>query len=213
MRAPSAICSIHPEYLNTPRLAADAAGTTVWRWDQAEPFGNNPADEDPDGNSVAFDLPLRLPGQRHDAESGLHYNYYRDYDPGLGRYVESDPIGLLGGLNTSGYALQSPLSNVDPTGEATGAAAVVGGVALVCLRFPQQCATGVRVIGGALGGAIAYMFRESCPPAEDGEPKDYKKVREKCIKWCMHLLPSPTGDLQASEFHKCVSECLYDHGC
>jgi RHS repeat-associated protein len=95
---------------------ADATGTTVWRWDQAEPFGNNPADEDPDANSVAFDLPLRLPGQRYDAESGLHYNYFRDYDPSLGRYGESDPIGLRGGSNTYAYVLGRPLRDVDVFG-------------------------------------------------------------------------------------------------
>jgi len=104
------------DHLNTPRLVADATGTTVWRWDQAEPFGNNPADEDPDSNSVAFDLPLRLPGQRYDKESGLHYNYFRDYDTGIGRYVQSDPIGLRGGINTYGYVEGKPLEFVDPVG-------------------------------------------------------------------------------------------------
>jgi RHS repeat-associated protein len=104
------------DYLNTPRLVANQAGQTVWRWDQAEPFGNNPADEDPDANLVAFDLPLRLPGQRYDAETALHYNYFRDYDPSLGRYGESDPIGLKGGLNTYAYVGSRPLRVVDPFG-------------------------------------------------------------------------------------------------
>ena len=87
----------------------------MWRWDQAEPFGNSPANDDPDGNLVAFDLPLRLPGQRYDAETGLHYNYYRDYDSGLGRYIQSDPIGLIGGLNPFTYA-SYPTGQVDPRG-------------------------------------------------------------------------------------------------
>lgn len=87
----------------------------VWRWDQAEPFGNNPADENPSGFG-AFDLPLRLPGQRYDKETGLHYNYFRDYDPSIGRYGESDPIGLRGGLNTYSYVTGSPLAHVDPSG-------------------------------------------------------------------------------------------------
>jgi len=109
-------CLEDTRHLNTPRLVADSAGTTVWRWDQAEPFGNNPANEDPDANSVAFDLPLRLPGQRYDAESGLHYNYFRDYDPSIGRYGESDPIGLRGGLNTYLYVGAKPLEGFDTKG-------------------------------------------------------------------------------------------------
>jgi RHS repeat-associated protein len=88
----------------------------VWRWDQAEPFGATPPNEDPDGDGIAFDLPLRLPGQYYDRESGLHYNYFRDYDPSVGRYVRSDPIGLNGGLNTYAYVESSPLAGVDPTG-------------------------------------------------------------------------------------------------
>lgn len=95
---------------------ADATGTTVWRWDQQEPFGANPANEDPDANSVAFDLPLRLPGQRYDKETGLHYNYFRDYDPSIGRYGESDPVGLRGGLNTYVYVGAKPLLYSDPQG-------------------------------------------------------------------------------------------------
>jgi len=65
---------IHVDHLNTPRLVADATGTTVWRWEQQEPFGVNVPDEDPDGNSVGFEFPLRFPGQYADKETNLHYN-------------------------------------------------------------------------------------------------------------------------------------------
>jgi len=88
----------------------------VWRWDRAEPFGSNPANEDPDANSVAFDLPLRLPGQYFDRETNLHYNWYRDLDPSLGRYIQSDLVGLAAQLNTYQYALANPLSYIDPLG-------------------------------------------------------------------------------------------------
>ena len=106
----------HSDHLNTPRLVADATGTTVWRWDQAEPFGDSPANENPGGNSVAFNLPLRLPGQYYDAESGLHQNKFRDYDPALGSYKESDLIGLSGGVNTYAYTKGRPLRFFDPLG-------------------------------------------------------------------------------------------------
>jgi RHS repeat-associated protein len=106
---------IHVDHLNTPRLVANAAGQTVWRWDQQEPFGNNPADQNPSGLGI-FDLPLRLPGQTYDAETGLHYNYYRNYDASTGGYKESDLIGLRGGINTYAYVAGSPLIFKDPLG-------------------------------------------------------------------------------------------------
>ena len=81
-----------------------------------EPFGNNPPDGDPDANSVAFDLPLRLPGQYFDKETGLAYDMARDYASDTGRYIQSDPIGLDGGLNTYAYVGAAPLVAVDPEG-------------------------------------------------------------------------------------------------
>ncbi len=58
-----------------------------------------------------------LPGQYYDAESGLIYNYHRDYDPGTGRYVDSDPIGLDGGSwSTYAYANANPVGTSDPSG-------------------------------------------------------------------------------------------------
>src|SRR5881409_1349303 len=89
----------HPDHLNTPRLIANSTGTTVWRWDHGEPFGNDVPNDNPSG-AGAFDFPLRFPGQYFDRETNLAYNYFRDYDPAIGRYAQSDPIGLRGGANT-----------------------------------------------------------------------------------------------------------------
>ena len=59
---------------------------------------------------------LRLPGQIADANTGLYQNFHRDYIPWLGRYLETDPLGLAAGVNTYAYAGQNPLRNVDPSG-------------------------------------------------------------------------------------------------
>lgn len=56
IQAEQKLCFVHAGHLNTPRLVADATGTTVWRWDQGEPFGSNPANEDASGLE-AFDYP------------------------------------------------------------------------------------------------------------------------------------------------------------
>ena len=109
---------VHVDHLNTPRLVANAAGTAVWQWDQAEPFGSNPANETVGGGT--FEFPLRFPGQYADTEINLFYNYSRDYDPLLGRYLESDLIGLRGGLNTYAYVDSRPILFFDTKGHQAG---------------------------------------------------------------------------------------------
>ncbi len=115
VQAVVALYFVEVDHLNTPRLVANSSGTPVWRWDQQEPFGVNVPDENPSGLGV-FEQPLRFPGQYADKETNLNYNYFRDYDPGIGRYPQSDPIGLKGGPNTYAYVDSSPLLGVDPRG-------------------------------------------------------------------------------------------------
>ncbi|MDO8943011.1 MAG: Ig-like domain-containing protein, partial [Desulfobacterales bacterium] len=107
---------IHPDHLGTPRLITDNAGQVVWRWDNDEPFGDNLANADPQSTGTAFQFNLRFPGQYFDQETGTHYNYFRDYDPVTGRYVQSDAIGLAGGINTFEYVNSVPTLRVDPEG-------------------------------------------------------------------------------------------------
>jgi len=106
---------LHADHLGTPRRATDSTGEVVWRWD-SEAFGSEAADEDPDQDGQVTTVNLRFPGQYYDQETGLHYNYYRYYDPETGRYITSDPIGLLGSLNTYAYVGGKPTAFIDPLG-------------------------------------------------------------------------------------------------
>ncbi len=112
---------IEADALGSPRIVINptrgARGTVVWRWDLAgEAFGNDKPTEDPDGDDIAFVLDMRYPGQQYDSASGLNYNYFRDYEAAMGRYSQSDPIGLEGDISTYGYVGGNPMIAVDPMG-------------------------------------------------------------------------------------------------
>jgi len=111
---------LQSDHLGAPRTATDESGRAVWHW-YGDAFGakagNTPAvDRDPDGDGQKTEVSLRFPGQYHDRESGLWYNHNRDYDAKLGRYVQSDPIGLRGGINRYAYVGGDPVQWVDPNG-------------------------------------------------------------------------------------------------
>jgi RHS repeat-associated protein len=98
----------HSDRLGTPQLLTDANKGIDWIGNY-QPFG-------PVTISSSITQNLRLPGQYADAEIGWSHNGFRTYAQGLGRYVESDPIGLNGGLNTFAYAKGNPTSRIDPYG-------------------------------------------------------------------------------------------------
>jgi RHS repeat-associated protein len=160
---------IHADHLNAPRIVVDQNGAKRWRW-LAEPFGTTAPETNPDGLG-AFTQNLRFPGQYADAESGLWYNYFRNYDSGTGRYRESDPIGLAGGMNTFLYVEGMPTAYTDPTGEiapllAMGVGFIIGGgvdliTQLVSNGGNWKCVNWVDVgIAGvssmSLGGRFGY---------------------------------------------------------
>jgi RHS repeat-associated protein len=110
------VYNVYADHLQAPRVLTRASDNQiVWRWDHSDPFGLAQPDENPGGLGT-FTYNLRFPGQVFDKETNSHYNYFRDYDPQTGRYVQSDPIGLDGGINTYAYVAGNPISNVDPKG-------------------------------------------------------------------------------------------------
>jgi RHS repeat-associated protein len=100
---------IHTDHLGTPHKMTDANQAVVWSA-YYKPFGAATTTVSTITNN------LRFPGQYYDAETGLHYNYYRDYNSVIGRYIEADPIGLKGGINPFIYVVNTPITKVDPYG-------------------------------------------------------------------------------------------------
>src|SRR5579871_4555692 len=106
---------VHADHLGTPRkVTRPSDNGLLWRWNP-DSYGSVAPNGNPSG-LLAFTYNLRFPGQYYLSESGLFNNFYRDYDPQTGRYVESDPIGQLWGMSTYAYANGNPLSNFDPEG-------------------------------------------------------------------------------------------------
>jgi RHS repeat-associated protein len=99
----------HNDHLGTPQILTDGNGNVAWKAVYM-PFG---------GTQIlveSVENPFRFPGQYYDEETGLHYNYFRGYNPGIGRYLTPDPIGLLGGTNLFAYVQNNPVNWIDPFG-------------------------------------------------------------------------------------------------
>lgn len=150
--------AVDADQIDAPRVIRNGAGQEVWRWD-TDAFGAAAANPNPSGlGSFAYNP--RFPGQFFDAESAKHYNGFRDYEPVTGRYLQSDPIGLVGGLNRYLYVKGNPLSYTDPLGLVAGVDdAVVGGSVLIvgCAMSPgcrQGVSNAMSSVANAAGAAV-----------------------------------------------------------
>lgn len=161
--APQGNFYVVADHIDTPLVLAQADGANVWDWRNRDPFGNNP----PVSTPVLQAYDHRFPGQVADVETGLFHNYFRDYDPLLGRYVQSDPIGLVGGPNTYAYVGGNPVGLTDPTGlQAAGAGNGSSGPCFDFDKFAKQVeenrsSTAVDLV--ALGGAEAVGTMPKTP--------------------------------------------------
>jgi RHS repeat-associated protein len=126
---------IHTDHLGTPQVVTDEQAKLVWQG-SSNAFGKLRVTYAAlSAQRKPFEMNLRLPGQVYDAETGLHQNYFRDYDPALGRYVTADPSGLVGGTNSYAYVGANPLN-----GHTFGADFMMAGISLnveVNLRFAK----------------------------------------------------------------------------
>jgi RHS repeat-associated protein len=156
----------------------------VWRWN-SRPFGDSVPNEDPDGDLETYTLNMRFPGQYFDAESALNYNYFRDYDPAIGRYVESDPIGLDGGLNTYGYVRQNPLGFTDSSGLQVAVIpnpiAIGIGIGVTMCAANEACSSAVGKAVDAIVEACADEEDDRCEKAKRQAQRQYDELRFRTI--------------------------------
>jgi RHS repeat-associated protein len=103
------LCFVFSDQRGAPVLVTDVGGEEVWRA-ELEPYGRAAI-----ATSSSLVLNLRFPGHYFDELTGLHYNRFRYYDPRLGRYLQSDPLGIAGGVNLHAYPA-NPLVKVDVRG-------------------------------------------------------------------------------------------------
>jgi RHS repeat-associated protein len=145
----SRIVYFHNDHLGTPQVITDQNQEIVWQGEYL-PFGEVTT------TMAAIENPMRFPGQYFDEETGTHYNYFRDFDPSLGRYLQSDPIGIL--RDFSDPQMQSAISMGTPShtiGSEVGMNHIYGYVDQAPLRYidPFGLYRGCRLMKGAQGHA------------------------------------------------------------
>lgn len=158
------------DHLYTPKKLVNNTGTVTWDA-SLTPYGAM------DSQLGAAVQALRLPGQYVDEETGrgtsglthpLYYNYHRDYDPTLGRYIQADPIGLAGGYNLYRYANANPVGYVDPDGQSPKLAYMAGGadwrrhVVLRAVRRARWKSILHRLVSSRHGSVSRCWLRALC---------------------------------------------------
>jgi len=151
--ASGAVSYILTDHLGQPQKMLNAAGAVTWHR-VAGVYGDTVSQ--PVGTTAAN--PQRFPGQQQDALSGLFYNYFRDYDPATGRYLETDRTGFGGGINLYAYAGSNPVNYTDPKGTNPFLA-----IAAACEVSPSGClAVGTAIVGGVC------VLTGACQALSDG---------------------------------------------
>ncbi len=187
----------HNDHLGTPQVLIDDSQAIVWKAVYT-PFGKAVP------SIQTVENPFRFPGQYYDQETGLHYNYFRYYNPQTGRYVTPDPIGLEGGINLFVYVSNDPISLDDPEGLAAG----------FCKRKPfvkDKNKKGKRYIPGAAhcylvaNGTIFSWHTEQ----GGGVTSDEYPESNDCMDLHCH-----TGDTECvdPEKDKELEDCIYQSG-
>lgn len=226
---------LHSDHLRAPRIGTSQAAIVVWRWESLA-FGQSL----PTGSSQ---VDLRYPGQYADLESGLFQNWSRNFDPTLGRYLESDSVGLRGGTNTYAYVYSNPLRLVDPTGQVAlvDDALIGGGIIVVGCAATPACREAVSSAVSSLFNLIfakpfvsdpqaqaehddyKQQYREPPPPFKDPceelrwrlkrEEELLRARREWDAKWLPGRHAGMNGEIQSENAIRKLREKLKQQGC
>jgi len=195
---------VYADHIDTTRaIARSTDHAIVWRWDTAEVFGNTPALENPNGLGQ-FKFNQRFPGQVFDQETGSFYNWHRDYRQKEGRYAQSDPIGLRGGINTYAYVGGNPLSHVDPDGLQVVVVVKADPSPVYDPRtdsvVPPPAPAPVPILTPASPGLMCQMMplactavmvsvavSAACQPSEADCRKEWLEAENICFEWIQEL--------------------------
>ncbi len=213
--------SITPDWQGTPHIIADSAKNLRWTWDRYA-FGDNAPNTNPKGLGV-FTCNQRFPGQYADAESGLNYNGFRDYNPTTGRYIQADPIGLGGGQSSLyPYVNSHPMTYIDPRGLDAGTITwpdirqsypiirqTLPAATTACALIPG-CIEIIGVGGTiVLVGGTGYAIHQMCSTHSDSYDDAWEGCHEKCLKQTENVWPDHQ---RPGEYRKCMRACLADQG-
>jgi RHS repeat-associated protein len=200
---------VHNDQNGTPQVVTNQSKQVVWMADY-QPFGKVQP-----GQTNSIELYSRFPGQYIDTETGLYYNYFRDYDPSIGRYLESDLIGLRGGINTYAYVEGNPMMGIDPFGlyryTPTAGQPVneETGRVLACMdrcvgaRHPNNPALSDLVVTGATEGGhspgSAHETAQACDIGKNSNPGLTRDDVQACYTECTG--PNAYGQEEGNHFH------------
>nr|WP_303831033.1 RHS repeat domain-containing protein [Snodgrassella alvi] len=189
------------DHIGTPQLAINGVGEQSWKIN-SDVFGNSELDAN---NFITMNL--RFPGQYYDAETGLSYNYYRYYDPKTGKYIQNDPIGIAGGINTYEYVGANPLIYTDPNGEiwqlalgavGTGAGIGTGSIAAMLVGVGGITAIGWCVLSPECRKNVSDLYqnierRITEADIENDKHPDEVRLEEVCQNHRYSFFDEPPG--------------------
>jgi len=185
--------NISADHLGTPRsITRRSDNAEVWRW-SGNAFGTDEP-TGPGGNGLPLvTYNLRFAGQQFEAMTGHHYNWMRDYQPWTGRYIQSDPIGLAGGVSRYAYVAGNPVSYIDPDGLSPLAGARIGAGLGGAVGGPIGAG-----IGGLVGAGIGWyvtgpMLQGATAPKPPDIPSGWKGDTPPAPGWKWRGPDAPGG--------------------